>query len=117
VTSQEPPFDLTQIAVALIAGGGLQYVVGFLRDRKRVKDATPREIDANILTVSKAKDELEADNARLRAERAEDVARHAGERAEWMRERAALRQEIADMENKLRSLLDEIAELRTRHGI
>ena len=106
-----------QLAVALIGGGALQYVANYLRDRKRERDAHPREVDANILTVSKAKDELEADNARLRAERSEDAARHASERAEWMRERAALRQEIADMENKLRSLLDEIAELRTRHGI
>ena len=107
----------TQIAVALIAGGGLKYLLDWVKDRKRARDASPRQVDASILTVSKAKDELEADNERLRRERQEDAARHASERAEWMRERAALRQEIADMENKLRSLLDEIAELRTRHGI
>lgn len=108
---------LTQVAVALIAGGTLQFGYQVLKDRKRTRDATPREIDANLLTVAKAKDELEADNERLRQEREETAVRHAAERAEWAQERASLRAEIADMEMKLRSLLDELAELRTRHGI
>ena len=107
----------TQIAVALIAGGGLKYLLDWLRDRKRKRDETPSEVDASLLTVSKARDELEADNARLRAERAEDHARHAGERAEWQRREAALRSEIEHLEARLRALLDEVTDLKRRNGL
>lgn len=107
----------TQVAVALIAGGGLKYLADYLRDRKRARDASPREIDANILTVSKARDALEADNTALRATLREERDAHASDREAWAQERAQMRAEINALETKLRALLEEVTDLKTRHGI
>ena len=107
----------TQVALALIAGGGLKYLADYVRDRKRARDASPREVDANILTVSKARDALEADNTALRQSLREERQAHTADRAAWAEDRTAMRGEIEALESKLRALLAEVADLRNRHNI
>jgi phage shock protein A len=65
--------------------------------------------------VSRARDQLALDNAALRQERQETATRHAAERAEWQAERAELRKEIDDLEDRLRETLAEVQALRIRH--
>lgn len=113
------------IIVALIAAGLLGYVrdgVKAWRDIKKRKTPEGRDsarvvaADESLLVVVKARDELENDNARLRLELQETRTRAAEDRAGWAAEKADMRQEIDTLSAKLRALLDEVEDLKTRHS-
>lgn len=87
---------------AFSTGGGLKLAYDLIRAWKSQVPREMRRVDASIASVSRARDELEADNDRLRAVLEEDRIRFAAERAEWMTERMALRQDIARLEAQIR---------------
>lgn len=114
----------TEILVALIAAGLLKYSVDLARWwANRRKERSPEgqqvaslaTVDQSLAVVARARDELEADNARLRAWLAEVDARHTAERAVWAEEKAAMRAEIHDLERRLREMLAEVESLKIRH--
>lgn len=84
-------------------------------EQQKVHEAV-RQADESLLVVVRSRDQLEADNKRLRDERTAEAVRHAEERAAWLAERSELRQEIEDMEHRWRGALDDLARLRARHG-
>lgn len=113
----------TQIIVALIAAGLLSYIrdaIKTWRDARKANTpsardaATVAEVDASLVVVAKARDELEEDNRRLRLTISEERARHAEDRDRWDREKRALREEIDGLEHRLRALLAEVEQLRHR---
>lgn len=109
---------ITTIVVALIGAGILNWVRDAYLARKAGKN-TPSakniaEVDASLVVVAKARDELQQDNTRLRQELAEERASHNEDRDRWAYEKARLRDEIDQLEAKLRGLLREVEELRTR---
>lgn len=116
---------ITSILVALIAAGLLSYVRDAIKAiRHRRYAASPEGIasanvaaaDGSLLVVVKARDELEADNARLRLELTETRARYTEDRNHWGAEKAEMRGEIDALSAKLRALLAEVEDLRTRHA-
>lgn len=117
--------SIRTVGTVIVSTGLGGFLVRELRDYRNRRKAERRDpetrvredIDGNILTVVKARDELAEDNTRLRDEIRETNTRHAHDRAEWARERTALRAEIEHLEAKLRALLDEVTDLKTRHGI
>ncbi len=117
--------SITAVVVALIAAGLLNYVrdaVKAIRARRAASTPEARDAlhvtaaDQSLLVVVKARDELADDNERLRTTITEERARHAEDRATWAAEKLELRQEIDDLESKLRALLDEVTSLRERHA-
>lgn len=118
------PAEWTAILVALIAAGLLKYVMDFvkwLRSRHEaskpdaVRSSTIATVDQSLAVVARARDELEADNLRLRRERDEQDARHDADRARWELRDKARREEIEVLERKLRALLAEVEKLKDRH--
>lgn len=99
---------------------------------RRATKLTPVEqdqakIDASILTVARARDELEADNARVRETLREERAAHAEEIARKDAEIARYREQIADLEARIvreriesdtryGSLLEQVQQLREQHA-
>lgn len=126
---------LSALVQVVVGGGIVGYGLDALRERKRRARHAGREpavveslhlqnADASLLTVARARDELEEDNARCRAAlaeeralRVEERAQHAAERREWWAEREQLRGEITTLEGRIRDLADELTAIRTRHGI
>lgn len=90
-------------------GGGLKLAYDSYRSWKTDAPRELRSADASIATVSRARDQLEDDNNRIRAERDEDRIRFAAERAEWMAERLALRSDIARLETQIRMEREQAA--------
>lgn len=116
--------DITQILVALITAGLLKYAVDALRwlsKRRREGTSASRDAfavvtaDQSLAVVARARDELEADNARLRAEMAEKDDRHDRERDRWDAKEKTLRREIDTLERKVRDILDELEQIKLRH--
>lgn len=114
----------TEILVALIAAGLLKYLIDGLKwFSSRRKLGTPEAkaaftlttVDQSLTIVAKARDELEADNARLRAQMAEADARHATEMARRDAREAGLHEEILRLETKVREILAEVESLKFRH--
>ena len=119
------PAEWIPVLLALISAGLLKYVVDILRwwaARRRAKTpegqqaATMAAVTESLAAVARARDELEDDNTRLRAQLAESEARHAVDRAAWSEERARMRAEIDDLEKRLREILDEVQTLKLRHA-
>lgn len=137
---------LGDTALALLTAGGGKYAWDAWREYRQRRAARPtadqrirEDIDANILTVARARDELAEDNGRLRETLREERAQHAStlreereqhdrERQSWWGEREQLREEITLLETQLRAerdehnrrydaLLEQLADLRHRHGI
>lgn len=117
------------ISVILTTGTGkvIWDSVKDWRNRLTKEQRQVATIDASIVTVAKARDELGEDNARLRAILAEERQRHDTERARWDAERVSLRQEIALLETQIRrerdeaerrynDLLNRLADLSARHA-
>lgn len=117
------------IIVALIGAG----VLTFLRDGIRAvrrrwsessadaleRKAAEADLDAadkSSIRLIRENTALAARNEQLYAELTRSDARHSSEREDWQRERALMRAEMDDMERRLRDMLDELVELRTRHG-
>lgn len=116
---------MNEILIALIGAGLLTTFVDGVKwvyRRRQSRDPEVRSsaavatADASLSVVARARDELEADNARLRADRAECDARHLAERQQWESEKRAMRAEIDRLEGKLRELLNEVENLRIRHS-
>ncbi len=116
--------EWTPILVALIAGGLLKYTVDFFKWLRSRREARAPEavastriatVDQSLAVVAKARDELEADNARLRAQMVETDARHEADRARWELRDKLRREEIEVLEAKLRALLVEVEKLKDRH--
>lgn len=119
------------IVLALIAAGGAGYVRDLIvaalkRRRDKLTPAAAqqaaiheavRQADESLIVTGRSRDALVADNERLRAERTEIERRHALDRAEWARERAELRAEIEEMEARWRKALDDLGQLKARHGL
>jgi len=114
----------TEVLVALIAAGLLKYAVDglkWLAVRRRAGSHEARNsaaistADQSLAVVAKARDELEADNARLRAEMAEKDARHDRERDRWEAKEVSMRREIDTLERKVRDILDELEQIKLRH--
>lgn len=126
--------DWTQVLVALISAGiltTLRDIVKWIGDRRKGSTPAGRQavniatVDQSLAVVAKARDELETDNALLRAMLSEEraasasresdlISRHAAERITWQTEKADLKAEIADLERRLRELLTEVENIRRR---
>lgn len=122
-------------ALLIAIGAGLRYVHTTYKAwrERRANAPTPAaaeraETDANVLTMARVRDELEADNERLRTTLAQREAQHATDRAEWRDERRDLKQEIerlevvvraqaADAARQYAALLEQFTDLKTRHGL
>lgn len=114
----------TQIFVALITAGALTYIrdgIKAFRARRGAKQPEARTsaaistVDQALAVVARSRDELEADNERLRRQGDEDRARYEADRARWDLREAAMREEIAALETKLRALLAEVEQMKDRH--
>lgn len=117
---------IRNLLTVITALGSAGWLGSLLREWRQRRDATSpiaREsqhiagADQSLLVVIRARDELEADNARMRKQAAEDNAQHTAERAEWWRERAQLKGEIDRVEQELRRILAELSQLRAQHGL
>jgi SMC interacting uncharacterized protein involved in chromosome segregation len=88
------------------------------RHRARQEDTADRrhmtEIDGSLLTVVRARDELEDDNRRLREQLAEERRMRAEDQARHERERNSMRAEMDRLEDRLRELLLEVQDLKLR---
>ena len=113
----------TNIVVALIAAGLLSYIRDAIKTWRNARKAsepsardaaTVAQVDASLVVVAKARDELEEDNLRLRQTISEERSRHAEDRDRWDKEKRALRAEIDGLESRLRLLLSEVEQLRSR---
>lgn len=91
--------------VALMGGGGWTFINALFQARKpkpvTVGGASAhdgqgvgQQVDASILAIARARDELEDENARLRRV-------HAEEQAAWNAERVRLREEIARLHTEI----------------
>lgn len=95
----------------LVGAGGLGYAYNIARayaGRPNRGVRANQVIDASIITVARARDELEEDNLRIRATLAEERKNWASERerferdrAAWDTDRARLRAEIAALEQRI----------------
>lgn len=135
--STATPSPWVAVFLAIISGGGLKYLYDSFKDWR---NATPVEIrkqsvvDASIVTVSRARDQLEEDNTRLRETHAEDRGiwqaerdRFERERQSWIAREQALQAEIEQLRASIRKereeanerydrLLDRLADLSARHA-
>jgi chromosome segregation ATPase len=118
------PAEWTAILIALISAGLLKYAVDAVKAfRNRARARTPEAlqatqiatVDQSLAVVARARDELEADNSRLRLQMAEAEARHEADRARWELRDKSRREEIEVLEAKLRQLLTEVEKLKDRH--
>ncbi len=118
------PAEWSAILIALIGAGLLKYAVDFFKwlKSRREEQAPERQrahtiatVDASLAVVARARDELEADNDRLRRQMAESDARHEDDRARWELRDKARREEIEVLERKLRALLHEVEKLKDQH--
>lgn len=129
------PDPLITTVIALLSGGTAKF---FYDAVKQWRGAPPRGVrtqavvDANIATVSRARDELEADLVTVRAlladeraARASDEVRHAAERARWLADQERLRADVDRLEKRLLeerlqaaarydALLEQVHQLRLR---
>jgi len=129
------PDPLISTVIALLSGGTAKFIYDAI---KQWRGAPPRGIrtqavvDANIATVSRARDELEADLVTVRAlladerkARADDEARHAIERSRWLFDQERLRADVDRLEKRLQeerlaaaarydALLEQVHQLRLR---
>ena len=127
------------LLLAFLGGSGLKSVVDLgrswaaSRGRRTPEEKEAARVDASILSVARARDELEEDNARLREaladERAQNSAlrqQHRDDRQGWIAQEAVYRREIAELEARIRNerdeaarrydqLLEQLSALRLRH--
>ena len=117
--------EWTAIAIALIGAGILNYLKEFVKWWNSRQEANTPEgqqaanlatVDQSLAVVARARDELEADNSRLRGIIAEQDARFSAEIARRDAREASLQEEIVRLERKCREILSEIEGLKLRHG-
>lgn len=126
------------IIVALLGGGFFQFAYATwkdFRDRPAKPPAEVARFDQNLSAVIRSRDELEEDNRRIRAtlgdvrtQANEDRMRYEQERNVWFEERERLRQEITELEKRIRQeriesdqrydkLLRQVQHIRTNQEI
>lgn len=119
------PADWAPIIAALITAGLLKLTIDAVRwIVRRYKAGSPESqhsrtietVDQSLDVVAKARDELEADNALLRALLVEERAAHTADRREWEAREATYRAEIDKLEEKVREILAELEGLKRRHS-
>ena len=119
------PAEWSAILIALISAGLLKYAVDFakwLRHRRVANSPEGQQVssiatvDASLAVVARARDELEADNERIRRQLTEQDARYATELARRDAREAALQEEIIRLESKVREILSELEGLKRRHS-
>lgn len=112
------------VIVALIGAGLLNFIKDGIKAWRAGRAATTPEarasytlttVDDSLAIVSKARDELEADNARLRKQQTEDDSRHEADRGRWERKERTYLAEIEALEQKVRGVLIELTSLKDRH--
>lgn len=112
-----PSIDpLIAALIALLSGGSGKFVYDAVRQWRNAPPRALRNqsvVDANIATVARARDELEADLASVRElladerkQRQDDEARHAVERMRWQADQDRLRADVARLEQQIRSERD-----------
>ena len=132
-----PPESWVAVILVLLSGGGAKFLYDTYKDWRNQPSPAAREVasvEASIVTIARARDELEEDNRRIRLtlheERTrwdQERARYESERAGWQDERIRLRAEIVALEQQIRaerdeaarrydSLLARVAELSARHA-
>lgn len=113
------------IVAAIFSGGIFSYLREIWRARRADKAASSTaglrsaeisQADAVVNVVTKARDDLAADNRLLRATIADIRADYAADKDAWQKEKQAMRDEIDSLENKLRALLNEFEALKLRHA-
>lgn len=118
------PAEWTAILIALISAGLFKYLVDasrWWRSRRQAQTPAAQQamtistVDQSLSVVARARDELEADNTRLRRLMTEADARHEADRVRWELLDARRREEIEALESKLRALLGEVERLKDRH--
>lgn len=118
------PAEWTAILIALISAGLVKYLadaVRWWRSRRQAQTPAAQQamtistVDQSLSVVARARDELEADNTRLRRLMSEADARHEADRVRWELLDARRREEIEALESKLRALLGEVERLKDRH--
>lgn len=105
--------------LALLSGGGAKFVWDTYKDYRNLPSRARRQaadIDTSILTVARARDELEADNVRIRQTLAEERKqwseereRYQTDRLSWYEERKSLHEEIETLRERIRTQRDENA--------
>lgn len=112
---------VTALVSSVIGSGLVMYLLdavrAWLRRRKEAPsgpELTRKDIDSNILTMSRVQEQLERRNAALVKELEQADRRHARERAEAEERETDLRSRIELLEAKLRVMLTELEELRTQ---
>lgn len=115
---------------ALLTGGGAKFLYDMVKDirnRPTKEQQHVSTIDASIVTIARARDELAEDNSRLRSMIGEERSRWDSERSAWAAERLSLRSEIASLEALIRrereesaarydALLQRLSDLSARHA-
>ncbi len=118
--STDQAIDLLGLLLTAGLGGFLwgQVKAWGVRRRARTEDTAERrhmtEIDGSLLTVVRARDELEDDNRRLREQLSEERRWRAEDQQRHERERDAMRAEMDRLEERLRELLVEVQDLKQR---
>lgn len=120
----DPSKGLIGVIIALMAGGGWTFVTGLINARRKReggshdKEPVASQVDASILAIARARDELEDENSRLRRT-------HAEEREAWEREKTRMREEISALQREIErvrreaderyaALLEQVRSLRRR---
>lgn len=98
----------------LLSSGTAKFLWETYKDWKNQPSRAVREmasVDASISSVARARDELEADNMRLRQELVDQDARHSRERTRWLEDQERFRTEIARLEDRIRGEQQRYADL------
>ena len=92
--------------MGLLSTGSGKFIWDTYKDWRNQPSKAMREstdIDASIVTVARARDELEADNVRLRQELIDQESRHSRERDRWLADQERLRADVARLEAQIRT--------------
>lgn len=104
------------VVVALLTGGGWTFLQGILQARRapasdsREGGRAPDQVDASILAVARARDELEKENARLRANAERDSARWDEREKKYVAEIDRLLNALEEVRQQLNTLRAQIRE-------
>lgn len=102
---------IVSTVVALLTGGGWAFIQGIMTLRKKplysAKDGARAadQVDASILAIARARDELEEENNRLRNN-------HRMEREEWAAEKKRLLGEVDRLMTNIQDLMEQLLILR-----
>jgi len=93
------------VILFLLSSGSAKFIYDTYKDWRSQPSRAVREstdIDASIITVARARDELAEDNARLRQELVDQDDRHSRERNRWLADQERFRAQIRELEGQIR---------------